>query len=106
MKTHIKKNDLVLVTKGKEKGKSGKVLRINREKGTAIVERVNFVKRHARPTQKMRQGGILEKEAPVSLPNLRILCGKCDKPVRVRKKELEDGGKVRICHRCGDVLDK
>lgn len=106
MKTSIKKNDVVLVTKGKEKGKSGKVLRINREKGTAIVERVNFVKRHSRPTQKMRQGGIVEKEAPISIPNLRLLCAKCNKPVRARKKQLEDGGKVRVCHRCGDVLDK
>jgi large subunit ribosomal protein L24 len=106
MKTHIKKNDMVQVTKGKEKGKAGKVLRINREKGTALVERVNFVKRHARPTQTQRQGGIIEKEAPIALANLNVLCAKCDKPVRIRKKVLEDGGRVRTCHRCGEVLDK
>lgn len=105
-KTHIKKNDVVVVTKGKEKGKSGKVLRLDAEKGRAIVEKVNFIKRHSRPSQQMRQGGIIEKEAPLPLPNLMILCTKCNKPVRIRKKLLEDGGKVRICHQCGDVLDK
>jgi large subunit ribosomal protein L24 len=105
-KIHIKKNDIVLVTKGREKGKSGKVLRINPEKGTALVERTNFVKRHSRPSQKLRQGGIVEKEAPLPLPNLMVMCAKCNKPVRIRKKILEDGGKVRVCHRCGDVLDK
>jgi len=105
-KMHIKKNDVVVVTKGKEKGKSGKVLRLDPEKGTAIVEKVNFIKRHSRPSQQMRQGGIIEKEAPLPLPNLMILCTKCNKPVRIRKKLLEDGGKVRICHQCGDVLDK
>jgi len=95
-----------MVTKGKEKGKSGKVLRILPEKGRAIVEKVNFIKRHSRPSQQMRQGGIIEKEAPLPLSNLMVLCAKCNKPVRTRKKQLEDGGKVRVCHQCGDVLDK
>jgi large subunit ribosomal protein L24 len=105
-KMHIKKNDLVMVTKGKERGKTGKVLRIIPEKGKAIVEKLNFIKRHSRPSQQMRQGGIIEKEAPLPLPNLMILCPKCNKPVRSRKKKLDDGGKVRVCQKCGDVLDK
>ena len=106
IKTHIKKNDMVVVTKGKEKGKSGKVLRVMPEKGKAIVEKLNFIKRHSKPTQQMRQGGIIEKEAPLPLPNLMVLCPKCNKSVRVGRKKLEDGGKVRVCTKCGDVLDK
>ena len=106
IKMHIKKNDIVVVTKGKEKGKSGKVLRIIPEKGKAIVEKLNFIKRHSKPTQQMRQGGIIEKEAPLAIANLMVLCPKCNKSVRVGKKKLEDGGKVRICNKCGDVLDK
>lgn len=106
IKFPIKKNDNVMVTKGKEKGKSGKVLRILPEKQKAIVEKLNFIKRHSRPNQQMRQGGIIEKEAPLPIANLMILCPKCNKPVRVGKKRLEDGNKVRICNKCGDVLDK
>jgi large subunit ribosomal protein L24 len=106
IKIPIKKNDIVMVMTGKEKGKSGKVLRLLPEQGKAIVERVNFVKRHARPSQKMRQGGILEKESPLPVSNLRILCPKCNKSIRVGKKRLEDGSKVRVCNKCGDILDK
>ncbi len=104
-KVHIKKNDLVIVTKGKEKGKTGKVLRVFPEKGTAVVEKVNFIKRHAKPSQQFRQGGIIEKEAPLPLPNLMILCQKCNKPVRTGRKRLEDGTRVRFCRQCGDILD-
>ena len=83
-KLHIKKNDNVMVIKGKEKGKSGKVLRVMPEKQRAIVEKLNFIKRHAKPTQQMRQGGIIEKEAPLPLSNLMVVCPKCNKPVRTR----------------------
>jgi large subunit ribosomal protein L24 len=105
-KVHIKKNDMVIVTKGKEKGKSGKVMRVYPEKGMAIVEKLNFIKRHAKPSQQMRQGGIIEKEAPLTLSNLMVLCPKCNKPVRTGKKKLEDRKSVRVCRKCGDVLDK
>lgn len=105
-KVHIKKNDVVMVTKGKEKGKSGKVLRVCPEKGNAIVEKLNFIKRHAKPSQQMRQGGIIEKEAPLTVSNLMILCPKCNKPVRTGRKRLEDGKNVRVCRKCGDILDK
>jgi len=106
IKIQIKKNDLVVVRTGKERGKRGKVLRVLPEKLKAVVEKVNVVKRHARPSQKMRQGGIVEKEAPVPIANLMVICPKCDKTVRVRKKTLEDRTKVRVCNKCGDVLDK
>jgi large subunit ribosomal protein L24 len=105
-KVHIKKNDTVIVTTGKEKGKSGKVLRVFPEKNKAVVEKVNFIKRHAKPNQQMRQGGIIEKEAPLTLSNLMVLCPKCNKPVRTGKKRLEDKKSVRFCKKCGDVLDK
>ena len=105
-KVHIKKNDMVIVTKGREKGKSGKVLRVMPEKHQAIVEKLNFIKRHAKPSQQMRQGGIVEKEAPITLSNLMVLCPKCNKPVRTGKKRLEDGKNVRICRKCEDILDK
>jgi len=102
----IKKNDIVLVVKGKEKGKSGKVLRVLPEKNKAIVEKLNFIKRHARPSQQIRQGGIIQKEAPLPIPNLMLLCQKCNKPVRPGHKVLEDGQKVRVCKKCGDLFDK
>lgn len=106
VKVHIKKNDIVIVTTGKEKGKSGKVLRVLPEKGKAVVEKLNFIKRHAKPSQQIRQGGIIEKEAPINLSNLMVLCTKCNKPVRTGKKRLEDGMTVRVCRKCGDILDK
>ena len=105
-KIHIKKNDNVTVIKGKEKGKSGKVLRVMPEKDSAIVEKVNFIKRHAKPTQQMRQGGIIEKEAPLPLSNLMVICPKCNKSSRTGKNKLEDGKSVRICKKCGEILDK
>ena len=105
-KVHIKKNDMVIVTKGREKGKTGKVLRVHPEKGKAIVEKLNFIKRHAKPSQQMRQGGIIEKEAPLTLSNLMLLCPKCNKPVRTGRKRLEDNKSVRVCKKCGDILDK
>ncbi len=105
-KIHIRKNDLVMVTNGKEKGKSGKVLRVLPEESKAIVEKLNFIKRHSRPSQQMRQGGIITKEAPLPLSNLMLLCPKCNKSVRVSKKALEDGKRVRTCNKCGEILDK
>jgi len=106
IKISIKKNDMVMVIKGKEKGKSGKVLRVFPEKQKVVVEKLNFIKRHVRPNQQMRQGGIVEKEAPLPVANLMVLCSKCNKPVRIGKKLLEDGKRVRVCTKCGDVLDK
>ena len=101
----IRKNDEVEVTTGNEKGKRGKVLRVLGEKNRAVVEKVNLAKRHKKADQ-AGQGGIIDVEVPLHLSNLGLVCGKCDRPVRVGYKRLEDQSKVRCCKRCGEVLDK
>ena len=101
----IKKNDKVTVLTGKEKGKIGNVLKVDSEKGRAIVEKVNMVKRHTRPGGKTAQGGIVEKEAPINLSNLMLVCNKCAEPSRIGKRTLEDKSKVRYCKKCGQLLD-
>ena len=105
MALHIRKNDSVMVIAGKERGKTGKVLRVLPSKGRALIERVNLVKRHTRPRGPQVPGGILEKEASIHISNLMLMCDKCNAPVRVGKKILENGEKVRVCRRCGDHLD-
>ncbi len=105
MKYHIKKDDNVIVIVGKEVGKTGKVLKIIPKKNRVVVEKVNLVKKHARPTQ-THKGGIIEKEGSIHITNLMIICDKCNKPVRVGKRTLEDGKKVRVCRSCEEVLDK
>lgn len=100
----IKKNDKVIVLAGKEKGKIGTVLKVDYEKHRVIVEKINMVKRHTRPGRKTAQGGILEKEAPIHVSNLMIVCNKCAEPTRIGKRMLEDGSKIRICKKCGEAL--
>ena len=102
---HVKKDDMVIVTVGKDKGKTGKLLRINQKTDRVIVEKVNMIKRHVRPSQKSK-GGIMERESPIAVSNVMIYCDKCSKPVRVGNKILEDGKKVRYCKKCNEVLDK
>ena len=104
-KLHIKKNDQVKVIAGKEKGKTGKILTVMPKKGCVIIEKINFVKRHTRPSGQARQGGILEKEAPIHISNVMVVCNKCNSPVRVGQKALEDGKKARYCKKCGELLD-
>lgn len=106
MALKIRKDDQIMVIAGKEKGKTGKVMRVNPEKAVVYVEKLNMVKRHQRPTQKYKHGGIIEKEAPMSVSNVMILCEKCKGPVRSGKKVLDDGSRVRVCKKCGEVLDK
>jgi large subunit ribosomal protein L24 len=101
----IKKGDMVEVIAGDDKGKRGKVLRMLLDKNSAIVEKVNLVKRHMKPTQQT-QGGIVEKEARLNVSNVAIVCDSCDRPVRVGMKTLDDKRKVRACKRCGEVFDK
>jgi len=101
----LKKNDLVEVLAGNEKGKRGKLLRILGDRDVALVEKVNLVKRHKK-ADATSQGGIVDKEAPLRLSKLGKVCEKCDKPTRIGFKFLEDGTKVRSCKRCGEVLDK
>ena len=102
---HIKKNDTVMVIAGKEKGKTGKVLKILPKKDRAVVEKVNFIKRHMRPGVHSRQGGIVEKENPISISNLMVVCGKCTDPTRVGRRVLEDGSRVRYCKKCDEIIE-
>ncbi len=104
-KLHLKKDDQVIVIAGKEKGKTGKVLKVLTKKESVLIEKVNFVKKHSRPNDKNRQGGIIEKEAPLPASNLMVICAKCNVPVRVGRKILEDGKKLRCCKKCGELLD-
>ena len=101
----IKKNDKVIVLVGKEKGKIGSVLRVDAEKGRVIVEKLNMVKRHTRAGGRSAQGGIIEKEASIHMSNLMLVCNKCINPVRVKMQRLEDGKMVRVCRKCGELID-
>jgi large subunit ribosomal protein L24 len=102
---HIRKNDIVRVMVGKEKGKVGRVLKVDRDAGRVIVEKINMVKRHAKPGKTNPQGGIIEKEAPLAYSNLMIMCDRCNKPTRISMSVGDSGEKHRICKRCGDVLE-
>jgi large subunit ribosomal protein L24 len=101
----IRKNDSVMVIAGRERGKTGKVLRVLPEKDALVIERVNLVKRHSKPRGPQQPGGIVEKEASIHASNIMIMCDKCNAPVRIGHKQLGDGKKVRICRRCGEALD-
>ena len=104
-KVLLKKNDTVMVVAGKNRGKSGKVLRVLPKKEAVIIERLNFAKRHLRAGGPHGKGGIVEKEAPIRISNVQLLCGKCNRPTRIGKKILEDGRKIRICRKCGETID-
>jgi large subunit ribosomal protein L24 len=101
----IRKNDSVMVIAGRERGKTGKVLRVLPEKDALVIERVNLVKRHSKPRGPQQPGGIVEKEASIHASNIMMMCDKCNAPVRIGHKRLSDGKKVRICRRCGEALD-
>jgi len=103
-KVHVRKGDNVLVTAGKDKGKKGKVIAVDPDKSRVTVEGVNIVKRHTKPSQKMPQGGIMEKAAPVHSSNVMLFCKNCNSPTRISMKFLEDGNKVRVCKGCGELL--
>jgi len=100
----VVKNDTVLVISGNYKGKKGKVLKVFPKENRVIVEGVNFVKRHTRPTPKNQQGGIIEKEAPIHVSKLMVICPKCDTPSRIGRKVLEDKSRVRICKNCEEMI--
>ena len=103
--SRVRKDDLVMVIAGRERGKTGKVLRLLPSSDRVVIERINLVKRHTKP-RGTQQGGIIEKEAPLHLSNVQPVCGRCDKPARIGTRRLDDGRGVRICRRCGEQLDK
>ncbi len=105
MAARIKKGDLVEVISGKDKGKRGKVLRVIPKEGKVIVEGVNMVKRHQRPNPRMREGGIVEREAPIYASKVMLVCPSCNQRTRVGFKVV-DGKKVRYCKKCGEIIDK
>ncbi len=101
----IRKNDTVLVIAGKDKGKKGKVRFASPKDKRLTVEGVNFIKKHMRAVKEAKQAGIVEREAPISVSNVMLLCNKCNHPTRVGFRFLEDGRKVRICRSCHEVID-
>lgn len=105
-KLKVKKGDQVLVTAGKDKDARGKVLRVQPVAGTAVVERINLVKKHTKPNpQKQVQGGILERESPIRVSNLMVICPECSEPTRMGWKRLDDGRGVRVCKKCGATVN-
>lgn len=101
----IKRDDNVLVIAGKDRGKSGKVRLVYTEKERVLVDGVNMIKKHTRARGQVKQAGIIEREAPINVSNVMILCNKCGKPARMGGRVLADGKKVRVCKSCGEVID-
>ncbi len=101
----IRKNDTVLVTAGKDRGKRGKVRLAYPKKNRVLVEGINFIKKHSRARGQVRQAGIIDLEAPINVSNVMLLCEKCNHPTRVGFTALEDGKKVRVCRKCKEVID-
>jgi len=105
--TPIRKNDNVVVTTGKDRGKRGRVVRVVTEKNRLLVEGVNLIKRHTKANpQKNIKGGLVEREAPLHASNVQLVCPECGKPTRIGRKILGDGRKVRVCRKCEGVVDK
>lgn len=102
----LKKEDTVLVIAGRDKGKRGRIISVMPKKDALIVERVNMIKKHQKPSAKFKQGGIIEKEAPLHVSKVMLVCPKCSAPTRVGSNMLEDGRKLRFCKKCKEVMDR
>ncbi|MFC1988687.1 50S ribosomal protein L24 [Chloroflexota bacterium] len=101
----IRKNDTVLVITGRDRGKKGKVRFVHPKDERVLVEGVNFIKRHSRATGQVKQAGIIEREEPLNVSDVMLICGKCNHPARVGSRILGDGRKVRVCRHCSEVID-
>jgi large subunit ribosomal protein L24 len=101
----LKKNDTVRVIAGEDKGKEGKILKVFPDKGRIIVEKVNLIKRHTRPSKSLPQGGIIEKEAPINATNVMLVCPKTGKPTRIGSQVLSDGSRARVSRKSGDMIN-
>jgi large subunit ribosomal protein L24 len=101
----IKKNDSVMVVTGKDKGKKGRVIAVYPSTNRILVEKLNIIKRHTRPNQQLKQGGIVEKESPIAASNAKLICPKCDKPSAVARKPQGDGTRARVCKSCNTTID-
>lgn len=104
-KVRLKQNDLVEVITGKEKGKTGKILRVIRDQNQVVIEKVNMIKRHTRPSPQSGQGGIVEKEAPVNVSKVKLICPKCATATRVHMTTTGEGKKARVCLKCKEMID-
>ncbi|MBI5212947.1 MAG: 50S ribosomal protein L24 [Nitrospirae bacterium] len=102
----IKKGDTAVVLSGRNKGKSGRVLSVLPSKGKVIIQGLNVVKKHMKPSKKYTQGGIIEKEAPIHVSNVMLVCPKCSKPTRIAAAVIDDGKKLRTCKKCKEVIDQ
>ncbi len=105
-KLNVRKGDTVIVLSGKNRGRRGKIIRVETGTRRVVIEGVNMVKRHTKPRGKMLQGGILDQEAPIGRDKVMLVCPRCGKPARTGRTRLEDGRLVRTCHRCGEVVDR
>lgn len=104
-KSRIRKGDTVVVMVGRDKGKSGKVLSVDLGAGRVVVEKINMIKRHTKPNQKVKQGGILEREAPLALSKVMFLCPVTQKPTRLGIRTLNDGRRVRFSKKSSELVD-
>ncbi|MCL5409138.1 MAG: 50S ribosomal protein L24 [Candidatus Omnitrophica bacterium] len=105
MKAGIRKNDFVMVIKGKDRGKKGRVLHVLPRENRILIEGVNFVKKHTKPRSATQQGGIITMEKPISISNVQYFCMRCNKPVRLGIKKLDDKTDVRVCKKCGEIAE-
>ena len=108
---HVRRNDQVLVLSGEYRGKKGKVLKIFADQNRVIVEGINFIQRHMRPSNQMPQGGIVKKEAPINVSNVMIICPKCNTPTRIKRDFLGKEGKksrrkARVCKNCSEMIQE
>ncbi|HVQ75320.1 MAG TPA: 50S ribosomal protein L24 [Candidatus Binatia bacterium] len=103
---HVRKGDTVMVVAGKERGKRGKVLRVLPDKDRVVVEHLNMMKKHQRPTQQLRQGGIIEREGSIHISNVMVVDPRGDRPTRVGVRVLADGRKARVARRSGEMIDR
>ena len=104
-KVHVKTGDSVYVLSGKDQGKKGKVLAVNPDDMSVIVEGVNMSTKHKKPKGRYQQGGIIHQESPISSSKVMLICGRCKTPTKVGKVVHEDGHKDRVCKKCGEIID-
>lgn len=101
----LKKEDTVVVMTGKEKGKSGRVIRLFPKDDKILIEKINIIKKHMKPNRQYSQGGIIEKESPIHISNVMLKCPQCGSSTRIGNKVLESGKKLRACKKCKEVID-
>ncbi len=104
MKVHVRKNDTVVVISGKDKGKTGEVLKVFPKTGKVLVQGVNIVKKHQKANRTQLESAIVEKEAAINSSKVMLYCTKCKKATRISNKILDDGTKVRVCKKCGETF--